>query len=311
MWDFDLADVHKKEFVKIENNFRTCKSFVNDYNMDRQQLANDIISYAKIFIKYLDPAILNDRIPQHAGIKRISCIINATKTYSVIPYVLYILHEVQDESERNRIFEYLEIYLVRRILAGSKNNSYSDLFSENLIHNHINSFDSFKKYIEGRDSDLSMPTLNKIKIGMKAIGVNELQARLIIYLYETKLCRTSDPNSLNGGFNDYYAEQLMPRGNQTYKNWPKYRQDSNKEERRQTLIGTLGNYFMLENGGKKDMKKNVDAACQQKLAVMSNHSQNIRSNQVFGAITAWTMDDISTRNENYANLFDINIWPLV
>ena len=323
MWDFKdsqgkslLSDLQKKEFVKIDNVFRTCQSFVKDFNMDKQELANEIIEYAKLFKQYLNSDILNERIPQHDGIKRISCLVNSTTNYAVIPYVLYILHEVHDESERNRIFGYLETYLIRRILAGSSNNSYSDLFTEQLISNSKKTYNDFKSYIDAKDSQLAMPNDSKIKMGANTKGVNELLARVVLYFYETKLAKSSDTDSLDGGFNDYYTEQLMPKGNQNSQNWPKYRQDSLKEEKRKIMIGTLGNFFILEIGGKKDMKKNVDSPCRVKVGIMEKWSNNIRNFKVLlipgisSPISEWTEQEISTRNENLAKIFSETIWPV-
>ena len=126
MWDFKdhLNEAQRKNFVKAENIFSTCKSFVGEFGMDKQQLAKEILEYAKLFRENLNEDILDTRIPQHSGIKRISCIINTTKNYVVLPYVLYVLHEVADEAERNKIFDYLETYLVRRIIIKNTNKDY-------------------------------------------------------------------------------------------------------------------------------------------------------------------------------------------
>ena len=40
--------------------------------MNKMDLANEIIVYAKLYRKYLNESILDVRVPQHAGIERIS-----------------------------------------------------------------------------------------------------------------------------------------------------------------------------------------------------------------------------------------------
>ena len=108
----------------------------------------------------------------------------------------------------------------------------------------------------------------------------------------------------------------MPKGNQNSQNWPKYRQDSLKEEKRKIMIGTLGNFFILEIGGKKDMKKNVDSPCRVKVGIMEKWSNNIRNFKVLlipgisSPISEWTEQEISTRNENLAKIFSETIWPV-
>lgn len=171
MWDFkdQLIDAQRKNFVKIGNVFTTCKAFVEKFGMNKLDLANEIIMYAKLYREYLNENILDVRVPQHAGIKRISCFINATKNYVVIPYVLYILHVQENEMKRNQIFDYLESYLMRRVLADSKNGSYSEFFSESLISNSINTVEELKKFVSEKNagSNLAMPGNGTIKLKIK------------------------------------------------------------------------------------------------------------------------------------------------
>ena len=315
MWDFkDNDGFNKDEFVKIGNVFRTCKSFV-EFNVDRQELANEIIEYAKLFKDHLNPEDLNNRLPQYAGIKRISCIINATKNYAPTPYVLYVLRNVKDEGERNKIFGYLESYLIRRIIVGKKTNSDSELFGESLINKKAVTYNDFKKYIDGRvNSQTSMPSRNDLKFAYANKTLKDSSASLILYMYETKLSKPSDPNTIIGGLNDYYAVQLMPKDPKSHK-WP-IQNSKDKEEARKQLAESLGNYFLIEaDGGKKTMKKHVDSSCDIKTGVMLKWSTNIRSNQRLidvqtkQPISKWEEKDIKERNTLYMDIFDKEIWP--
>ena len=69
----------------------------------------------------------------------------------MIPYVLYIMNSVSSQEERNKIFGFLETYVIRRLIVDSNNNNYSDLFSENLIGQRINSYEALRKYILSKD----------------------------------------------------------------------------------------------------------------------------------------------------------------
>lgn len=315
MWDFksQLTESQRKDFVKISNVFSTCKAFVEVFGMDKQDLANEIIEYAKLFRSCLGEEVLDDeKIPMYGCIKRISCFINATKQYSVIPYVLYILHEVDDINECNRIFTYLESYLVRRILSESNNNSYSDLFTEGLIGNRINGYDSLSNYISQKDSDLSMPSDGKIKLNIssrnKSLRVE--QAQIVLYLWETKL------HNIDKAFNDFYIQMLMPKLKNATENWPQHRTDTIKEKERVMLMTTIGNYFLLEKTGEKPLKKKVDAKCSEKVDEMRKHYSNITCNQslILGgtdrSITSWDEKSIKTRNEGLAKGFCERIWTI-
>lgn len=316
MWDFkdQLTNAQKKNFVKISNVFATCKTFVEKFGMNKLDLANEIIMYARLYREHLNENILDVRVPQHAGIKRISCFINASKSYVVIPYVLYILHVQQNEVERNLIFNYLESYLMRRVLADSKNGSYSELFSESLISNGIVTAEDLKNFISDKNavSNLAMPSNGSIKLKLKTRtkAMDEVMARIVFYLYETKLTSANE-EVFTGGYNNYYAELLMPKPSRSDNtNWPKHRENSLKEEERKQQIGTLGNLFLLDNNGKKELKKKSEEICAVKVNLMRKWSEGIRSNQIFNDINSWTEKDIEYRNDGLSKVLSEKIWTV-
>ena len=312
MWDFKdkLTESQRRNFVKTENVFTTCKAFVEIFGMNKQDLANEIIEYAKLFKQYLSDAILDTRIPLQAGIKRLSCFINATKTVSAIPYVLYILHNVQDEAERNRVFGYLEIYLVRRIICKSSNKNYSDLFSENLIGGRANTYSSLKAYIEGRPkgSSLIMPTNSNIVFAVNNNKIDEATARIVLYLFETRLSKIADKTFMES-YNSCMAEQLMPRSCAAADvNWA-INPEKDEEEYRQQLIGTLGNYFLLRgDDNEKAIKKAHNDALIPKLKNMRRWSKNIRCSQILSTkLPKWDEKSITLRDNKLAEAINI-LW---
>lgn len=314
MWDFkdQLTDSQRKNFVKVENIFTTCKAFVEKFGMNKQDLANEIIEYAKLFRKFLGSDILDIRLPQHFGIKRISCLINATKSYSVIPYVLYILKTVGNEAERNKIFAYLEIYIIRRVLAKSSNNNYSDLFSENLIGQRVKTFDDLKAYIESKNdvSALAMPQMAAIQKSLNNNKFDETTARIIYYLYETKLSKTSE-GSFTEGFNAYVCEQFMPKPcTATSSTWPPHA-DKDEEENRRQLSVTLGNYFLLDIDNEKSLKSIHNASFATKLPKMKEWSTTIRSNNILNTIASWDETSINKRNNLLVKAMSETIWALL
>ena len=198
MWDFQLNDRQRKEFVKEDNVFETLKAFANDFGMNKQSLANEIISYAKLYKEFLNSDILDRSIPEYGCIERISCLINGTQNYAVVPYVLYILRNVASIDERNKIFNLLEIYLIRRMIAGSDNKSYSDLFSESLINGRKNTYVSLKVYLDERDGALELPSDTRIKVSVNSPKkLKENTALTILYFYETRISPTTS-DSFNG-----------------------------------------------------------------------------------------------------------------
>lgn len=328
MWDFkdQLSEVQRKDFVKMSNVFSTCKDFVEKFELDKtisekkQALANEIIEYARLFKENLGVEILDDEnIPMYGCIKRISCFINATKQYSVIPYVLYILHEVEDEAERNQIFTYLETYLVRRILVESNNKSYSEFFAESLIGNRIKTTQDLRNFIESKaaDANLSMPSNKNLKLGISTRNnsLGDTLAQTILYLYETKL----SGNQIQKPYNDFYVQTLMPKPKATNTtNWPQHRKDTALEKERITLLGTLGNFFMLNSAGQKALKKKTDEACLDKVDEMRKwyDKEVIRSNHMLfnrdtdRSISDWNEETIKSRNKGLVEIFCNHIWTL-
>lgn len=306
MWDFKdrLDENQKNSFVKISNVFSTCKAFVEDFGMNRQDLADEIIAYAKLFRDNFDMRNLDESVPSYCGIKRIACLVNATKNSSVISYLLYILKNVDSESERNKIFGYVETYLIRRILAGSSNNSYSELFAESLINHRVLTFAGLKAYVEskGADAKLAMPSNEKVmrNVTVRNKSIDEEVARILYYMYESKIRGLSDAKIQ--GYNDYVAEMMMPKAGKNLIHWPRLA-DPDSEEERVMLIGTLGNCFLVDDGGKKELKAVNTEVFGKKVPVFIKWGNQIRCNQILKNQSHWDVNDINNRNKGLAKAF--------
>ena len=310
MWDFkdQLTPVQKKEFVKKENVYTTCQAFVKDFGMSRLALADEIISYAELYKKYLDPDILNHRVPNYAGIERVSCIINALQLHVITPYVLYILKNVNTQSERNKIFSHLETYLIRRILAHTNDNSYSDLFSENLIGQKVASYDGFVEYISNRDGNLAMPSDNELSRNLLLYSIDEVHAQLVWYLFETKLTPASDP-TFQCSFSSVEVEQLMPSPNSYNASTWIPLSDPDEELDRKTMAKTLGNWFLLAEPDTRMLNKVKNAPLAKKLTTYRQWDNSVRSSHAkLAGLTSWTVDDIRLRNIDYATSLAQNVW---
>lgn len=316
MWDFkdQLTESQRKNFVKISNVFETCKAFVEKFGMNKQELAQEILTYAQLYREHLSEDILDTRIPKHGGIKRISCLINATQKYAVIPYVLYVLNTQKDELERTAIFDFLETYLMRRILADSESKSYSEMFPESFISNRLTTAASLKDFIMNKSPEvnLAMPANGTIKLKVKTRtkSIDERTARLVFYMYETKLTSASE-GSFTGGYNDYVSETLMPKVTKADNpHWPKHRDNTHKEEERKQQIGTLGNMFLVKAEGKKELKKTSESDCPTKVVTLQKWSEGVRSNTILEHLTSWTKENIMSRNDGLADVMSRNIWTI-
>lgn len=93
----------------------------------------------------------------------------------------------------------------------TKNNNYSDLFSENLIGQSICSFQKLKEYLNDEDKRgaLLMPTDAEVK---EALQRNDFKkdATLLLYLMESKINPNFTNSTFNNGFIEFGVEPLIP-----------------------------------------------------------------------------------------------------
>lgn len=98
----------KNSYGKFEGLFDSYKSFIQKYDIFKQTIVSEITEYAKIFKNNFDSTTIERQLIAEAGIDRINVIMYGLENTTSIPYVLYILKNVENEQERNQIFEYIE-----------------------------------------------------------------------------------------------------------------------------------------------------------------------------------------------------------
>lgn len=241
--------IDKKQARRMDNLFVNLKEIVEANHLDKDIFALEIAQYAELFMKCFrrDDEDGEFDVPSSFGMERISFIINNLDSNTMIPYVLYILNSVDSEEERNKIFGFLETYIVRRLIVDSNNNNYSDLFSENLIGQRINTYEALRDYILSKESSVSlaMPSDNAVRNGFHQTHFksNNKRALCILYLLES-LLQTPNHSTQLKTFGAYTLEHLMPK--KWKRHWPLA--DSISEEDRDLIILTFGNLAMITNG---------------------------------------------------------------
>ena len=192
----------------------------------------------------------------------------------------------------------------------SQDKTYSEFFAEQLIKNRRLTYVALVKHIAERETNLAIPSNQGILLKGPEKKLDEVTARTILYFYETKKTLPS-ANTFNGGFNDYYAEQLMPKpGNKIADaHWSK---PANPQELsdRETLVSSIGNYFMLE-GVPGEIKKNHNNGLDDKKQTMAKWMSGITSSEnMLKSITQWENEDIRKRGGELCKKFCNDIWPL-
>lgn len=325
MWDFkqQFVDNDRKAFVQKKNVFATCKAFHERFGMDKQELAEDIIEYSKLYRKYFDKNNLKTRVPSYPCIERLACIAMA-KESTIIPYLLYILKNVQDVNERNKIFGFLEVYLMRRAmsLSSSMSKNYSEFFSETLIGNRLLSYDMLRNYFNKIDAtqNMHMPSDLEMQINVELKALDEPTARLVYYLVETK---TQNPSEIRG-YDYYQAEMIMPTPSKANEStWPAPT-DPTELKIRKEKSKSIGNFVQLVlptdstpatekeliDKAQKEIKKCANQAFADKKTPLLKYAGQVRSSNWFSNVSTWDESAIDKRCESLVSHILKNIWTL-
>lgn len=234
----------KVEYSKSSALFYNYKKFIKDYYTGREfDFVRELVEYAKIYYKTFSPEITEHSLTFKAGLDRVNFLIFATDGTTMIPYVMYVIKNVSDEEERNKIFAYLESYIVRRLICRKSTKNYSDLFSENLVNANIQTAEAFINYINEKDSGnaLAMPNNTELLRCCKEIEHPNYRGLAILYLMESKMRSSTLLTTQLLKYSAYTLEHLMPQ--KWMRNWPL--PEGGDPDARSKKIKTLGNFTML------------------------------------------------------------------
>ena len=325
MWDYEgQPGFDRKAFVQKSQIFSTCKAFVEVFGTDKQTLANEIIEYAKLYKKYLNKKNLDVRIPMTSGIERVACIA-MTKDSTITPYLLYVLKNVNDLQEQNKMFEFLETYLVRRMVAlpVNANKMATEFYTEQLVAKQIDSYYKLKQYIMNisEDKNMHMPSNTEIASNIhRTIFGDESTPRLIFYLQETR-----NRYQHTGGYNYFLAEYIIPKPcKASERNYPPHADDMLEQERK-TKTKTIGNFILLEKPRAennpdreaddqekmiKALKRVANEAFADKSQVMKQYVSTLICSNWFNTKANWDETEIQIRNRGFASMVVPQVWPL-
>ncbi|HSD15581.1 MAG TPA: DUF262 domain-containing HNH endonuclease family protein [Flavobacterium sp.] len=233
----------KKLFTKVDGLFDSYKKFIQDYKIDKATLIQEIKEYAEIYRNNIDFDVIDRELSAEYGIERINAIIFGLENTTLIPYVLFILKRVANSNERNLIWEYLESYLMRRMVCHETTKNYNQLFSERLISNNIITRDVLKVHIENQSDKINfMPTDSNLEFGFKNSKLVNKQAAGILYLIESMVRDRSKQSTSLLGLDRYSLEHVMPK--KWENNWAQVGSEEEKSNRNKTLL-TLGNLTIV------------------------------------------------------------------
>ena len=241
--DFKVKAEDKDAYAKVEHLFESYKNFIKSYlNNNKEAILSEIKEYALLFKKNFNYEILGEELTQDFGIDRINTIIFGLDTTTLIPYTLYILRNISDETTKNELFGIIETYIMRRMITHSNTKNYNQLFTDKLINNRVLSKQEFLDYIEKRDDKVNfLPTDEELEKGFNTSILINKQSAGILYLIESKIRNEKDSTALLG-INKYSLEHLMPK--KWRNNWDKLSSKESEINRDRKLL-TLGNLTII------------------------------------------------------------------
>ena len=300
----------KIEFSKVEQLFQSYKKFIKEYlNNDSIGVLKEIKEYAIIFKDSFDANIVNDNLTADSGIERINALIFGLDNSTLIPYVLFVLKQNNSMDQRNELFEYLESYIVRRIIAKAINKNYNQLFSDRLILNNIKNKNDFINYINTQtdksnympnDNDLLSAFHNNILVNKAAAG--------ILYLIETKIRKNNLHYSKLLGISKYSLEHLMPK--KWENNWGKLNNQQDIDRRNKKIL-TFGNLAIITQNLNAKIK---DSDWTTKKNGTNNnglidYTRDLETISSYLKLSNWNETEIENRANDLYN-HAINIWKL-
>jgi uncharacterized protein with ParB-like and HNH nuclease domain len=234
----------KIEFSKVEQLFESYKKFIKDYlNNDKKSILSEIKDYALLFQENFDYDIIEGDLTNNSGIERINAIIFGLDTSTLIPYVLYVLKNVSKDNDRDELFDFLETYIMRRMVVHANTKNYNQLFTDRLINNEILSKSKFLEFLEGQADKVNfMPSDDELKIGFESSYLINKQSAGILYFIESKIRNRQLQSTQLLGINKYSLEHLMPK--KWENNWGKLSSQEDKIKRNRKLL-TLGNLTII------------------------------------------------------------------
>lgn len=234
----------KLAFTKVEKLFDSYKRFIRDYcGGDKRSILEEIRQYAYVFRRAINADIIDDELPSTAGLERLNAIIFALDTATLIPYVLFVERNVPDNSVRNDLYDYLESYIMRRLVTRATTKNYNQLFSDRLILNRVLSKDDFISYLGGQDDKVNrMPTDEDVTTAFNDSWLTNKYAAGVLYMIESKIRDRRWHSTQLLGISKYSLEHLMPK---KWRNHWTFTGDKAAADFRDRKLLTLGNLTII------------------------------------------------------------------
>ena len=309
---YAYLNIYEDKDIRYKSLFNSYKKYLGNTLANpemKKGFIKDLIDYAKIYREYIRPdiqsVVLNDC---KNSIDRLNIIFFGLDTTTLLPYCLFVLKNAQSE-EADKIFGYLETYIVRRMLCHDWTKNYNKKF-KTMLTNKIVTFEAlYNNIMEGADTEDRLPTDSDLQ---RLINYNHTntQMRGILYLLETGLRQPGKESTSVLSLESYDLEHIMPV------DWKKYWQLESTEDttenrdNRNEYIGHIGNKTILAKGLNKAIKNREFSVKKNGIANKQGYNYYAEGLKTFDfkSYDIWNEDTIEDRQAKLLEQIK-TVWP--
>lgn len=303
---YDDKDIRYKSLFNSYKNY--LGSTLNNSTM-KEGFIKDLISYADIYRKYIRPDIQSVVLSDSKNsINRLNIVFFGLDTTTLLPYCLYVLKNAKPE-EADKIFGYLETYIVRRMLCHDWTKNYNKKF-KTMLTNKIVTFDAlYKNIMDSANNEDRLPTDLDLQKLINYDHTNA-QTRGILYLLETGLRQPGKESTSVLPLDSYDLEHIMPKDWKQYWALEPSLDTPDNRDNRIYHIGLIGNKTLLAKGLNKSIKNREYST--KKNGVANNFGYNHYAVGLktfdFESYKNWNEDTIEERQSKLLEQIKI-VWP--
>ena len=303
-----ISTKDREEFPRLENLFSSYKKLLNNYKFKKENILKEIKAHANVFRENLDNGVVNASLEKSPRIQRINAIIFGLGTTTLIPYVLYVVKNASDNSQREKLFRAIESYVMRRLVVRANNRGYNQIFLR-MIGERILTEENFYKFIDERSSIINgMPNDNDLKEGFDTSKLVNKNALGILYFIESNVRDDGKYATALLGMDTYSLEHLMP------KNWEKHwgKLEEQQADARKKKLLTLGNLAIITqklNSSIRDAKWSIKIKGRGNHDGLKTYAAGINIHKDFLGESEWNEGKITSRAKSLLKKAK-NIWPV-
>ena len=239
---YNISAEDKIVYSRVDHLAKSYQDFIEHYcNGDKSVVLGQMAEYAKCFAETFRPEYCNMGLPAAPGIERINVIMFGLKNTTLIPYILYVAKNVENQNELRKIYGILESYLMKRMIVHAPTKNYNNLSTTSTLNAVLDSEALKERLNKGNDATTFVPSDDDLMNGFKTAKLVNLQTRGILYLLEAGI-RSAKSSTALLGFNNYSLEHMMPK--KWRNNWAACSSDELARQRDSMLL-TLGNLAII------------------------------------------------------------------